>query len=208
MPAPLRRRHPLDPYFLDLTMPLISDLYVCVCLLVAFDHTTEAMAVLLQPRARHCHTVSLTVILALLAVVCLEQAGGLSVNSLTSTSTSWLRAASSNGRGTTRRRGLSQAENRRDREGGAAVGPTMGIAYNPNDELRAIVQRKQHEVKSLLAAHSSKDDPLQVSTMHHSLHTVRTTERGGWATPQSRAAIPSFFVQVMICGTRLLLLLQ
>lgn len=41
----------------------------------------------------------------------------------------------------------------------------MGVAYNPNDELRAIVQRKQHEVKSLLAAHSSKDDPLQVRTM-------------------------------------------
>lgn len=41
----------------------------------------------------------------------------------------------------------------------------MGIAYNPNDELRAIVQRKQHEVKSLLTAHSSKDDPLQVCTM-------------------------------------------
>ena len=42
----------------------------------------------------------------------------------------------------------------------------MGIAYNPNDELRAIVQRKQHEVKSFLAAHAAKDDPLQVC-MHH-----------------------------------------
>eukprot|EP00752_Nemacystus_decipiens_P014650 g13047.t1 len=40
--------------------------------------------------------------------------------------------------------------------------PRMGIAYNPNDELRAIVQRKQHEISSLLAAHSSKDDPLQM----------------------------------------------
>lgn len=38
----------------------------------------------------------------------------------------------------------------------------MGIAYNPNDELRAIVQRKQHETKSLLAAHTASDDRLQV----------------------------------------------
>lgn len=38
----------------------------------------------------------------------------------------------------------------------------MGITYNPNDELRAIVQRKQHEVKSLLAAHTESDDRLQV----------------------------------------------
>lgn len=36
-------------------------------------------------------------------------------------------------------------------------------AYNPNDELRAIVQRKQYEVKSLLAQHSDENDPLQVS---------------------------------------------
>lgn len=35
--------------------------------------------------------------------------------------------------------------------------------YNPNDELRAIVQRKQHEVKTLLAQHSASDDPLQAS---------------------------------------------
>lgn len=35
------------------------------------------------------------------------------------------------------------------------------VAYNPNDELRAIVQRKQHEVKSLLAAHTATDDRLQ-----------------------------------------------
>ena len=127
----------------------------------------EAMSVLLQQRTRHCRTVSLAVVLALLALVCLEQAGGLSVNSPTSTSTSWLLSVST-GSSTTRRRGLSHAESRRGREGGVAASPTMGIAYNPNDELRAIVQRKQHEVKSLLAAHSAKDDPLQV---HHAPHT-------------------------------------
>ena len=36
-------------------------------------------------------------------------------------------------------------------------------AYNPNDELRAIVQRKQHETKQLLAAHTATDDRLQAS---------------------------------------------
>lgn len=35
--------------------------------------------------------------------------------------------------------------------------------YNPNDELRAIVQRKQLEVKNLLAAHTAADDRLQVN---------------------------------------------
>ncbi|CAM9448295.1 unnamed protein product, partial [Discosporangium mesarthrocarpum] len=36
-------------------------------------------------------------------------------------------------------------------------------AYNPNDELKAIVQRKQYEVKKLLDMHSASDDPLQAS---------------------------------------------
>ena len=39
----------------------------------------------------------------------------------------------------------------------------MMAAYNPNDELRAIVQRKQHETKQLLAAHTATDDRLQAS---------------------------------------------
>lgn len=38
----------------------------------------------------------------------------------------------------------------------------MGVAYNPNDELRAIVQRKQREIQSLVAAHADSNDPLQV----------------------------------------------
>eukprot|EP00903_Cladosiphon_okamuranus_P011971 g11243.t1 len=56
----------------------------------------------------------------------------------------------------------------------------MGIAYNPNDELRAIVQRKQHEVKSLLAAHSAKDDPLQMRLTYgasESSYTLRSALR-------------------------------
>lgn len=40
---------------------------------------------------------------------------------------------------------------------------TRMVVYNPNDELRAIVQRKQLEVKSLLAAHTAADDRLQVN---------------------------------------------
>lgn len=40
---------------------------------------------------------------------------------------------------------------------------TMMTTYNPNDELRAIVQRKQHETKQLLAAHTATDDRLQAS---------------------------------------------
>lgn len=43
----------------------------------------------------------------------------------------------------------------------ARVSSVMMVAYNPNDELRAIVQRKQHEVKALLAAHTATDDRLQ-----------------------------------------------
>lgn len=37
----------------------------------------------------------------------------------------------------------------------------MGF-YNPNDELRAIVQRKQHEIKAFLKQHTAEDDRLQV----------------------------------------------
>lgn len=37
----------------------------------------------------------------------------------------------------------------------------MGV-YNPNDELRAIVQRKQYEVQALLKQHVAEDDRLQV----------------------------------------------
>lgn len=39
---------------------------------------------------------------------------------------------------------------------------SMMVAYNPNDELRAIVQRKQHEIKAFLKQHTAEDDRLQV----------------------------------------------
>ena len=48
------------------------------------------------------------------------------------------------------------------RFGAAESTITRMVVYNPNDELRAIVQRKQLEVKSLLAAHTAADDRLQV----------------------------------------------
>ena len=47
--------------------------------------------------------------------------------------------------------------------GVAARTTTRMISYNPNDELRAIVQRKQLEVENLLATHTADDDRLQVS---------------------------------------------
>eukprot|EP00904_Undaria_pinnatifida_P007686 jgi/Undpi1/4047/HiC_scaffold_16.g07414.m1 len=59
---------------------------------------------------------------------------------------------------------LSQLEGRQRLEGGRRGRRTMRMAaYNPNDELRAIVQRKQHETKQLLAAHTATDDRLQAS---------------------------------------------
>lgn len=57
---------------------------------------------------------------------------------------------------------------------GNAAATTMGIAYNPNDELRAIVQRKQHEIKSLLAAHSATHDPLQVQQCTFGAYSTST----------------------------------
>ncbi|CAM9560897.1 unnamed protein product [Scytosiphon promiscuus] len=59
-------------------------------------------------------------------------------------------------------RGLRQPRRGRRRGRGSSQTTTMGVTYNPNDELRAIVQRKQHEVKSLLAAHTASDDRLQM----------------------------------------------
>lgn len=62
---------------------------------------------------------------------------------------------------------------RREEEWGSWAGGRLGraesiitrmVVYNPNDELRAIVQRKQLEVKSLLAEHTAADDRLQVNT--------------------------------------------
>ncbi|CAM9666966.1 unnamed protein product [Ascophyllum nodosum] len=46
--------------------------------------------------------------------------------------------------------------------GVAARTTTRMISYNPNDELRAIVQRKQLEVENLLATHTADDDRLQM----------------------------------------------
>lgn len=54
-----------------------------------------------------------------------------------------------------------QWSGRRRRNRGAPTTTSMA-AYNPNDELRAIVQRKQFEIKGLLAAHTATDDRLQV----------------------------------------------
>lgn len=61
-------------------------------------------------------------------------------------------------RGQREENGARERRRSRSRRGEACM-----VAYNPNDELRAIVQRKQHEVKSLLAAHTATDDRLQVS---------------------------------------------
>lgn len=122
------------------------------------------------------HTASFATVFALLVAISLiEHVGGFAaapVNGGLALSTStarlilarsaWLPPHSSKtttATTTTTRR--SRGEGGRDN---AAV-TTMGIAYNPNDELRAIVQRKQHEVKGLLAAHSETHDPLQVNSL-------------------------------------------
>lgn len=41
-------------------------------------------------------------------------------------------------------------------------GKLLMVSYNPNDELRAIVERKQYEIKAFLKQHSADDDRLQV----------------------------------------------
>ncbi|CAM9782847.1 unnamed protein product [Choristocarpus tenellus] len=51
---------------------------------------------------------------------------------------------------------------------------------NPGDELRAIVQRKQYEVKKLLELHSESNDPLQMRMSYavsQSSYTVRNAIR-------------------------------
>lgn len=83
-----------------------------------------------------------------------------------------------------------QRGQRRSRRGRSSshLLPRMAV-YNPNDELRAIVQRKQHEVKTLLAQHSSDDDPLQVSELNIRCCTTNFVPEANQTLASVRSAI-------------------
>ncbi|CAM9800510.1 unnamed protein product [Ectocarpus sp. 13 AM-2016] len=137
---------------------------------------------------------------ALLLATGVEHAGGLLSTSSMASSSALSRHASflprsthaARGRRSTRRCGLGKAGSGRGRASSSTAATTMGIAYNPNDELRAIVQRKQHETKSLLAAHTASDDRLQMRLSYgasESCYALRSALRRNKGQEQDHQAV-------------------